>query len=184
MFLGNLKVPGSPLSLLILSGQTGSHLVQVGLQVQGLLGDLVFHLLLVGQDSVQGTLVLLRSLWVPSPLEGLSLNLHLRRMGLEDPRFQALPVRLGFLAPHEHLGILGHLGHLLPGMDGASRQRVLGVLVPPVLPWVLEVHWGLAGCTVKQRNAHYKRGFLLLPLRGGTAAPLLCVNQDFIRVKL
>jgi hypothetical protein len=51
------------------------HLVQVGLQVQGLLGDLVFHLLLVGQDSVQGTLVLLRSLWVPSPLEGLSLNL-------------------------------------------------------------------------------------------------------------
>lgn len=77
MFLGNLKVPDSPLSLLILSGQTGSHLVQVGLQVQGLLGDLVFHLLLVGQDSVQGALVLLRSLWVPSPLEGLSLNLHL-----------------------------------------------------------------------------------------------------------
>lgn len=51
------------------------HLVQVGLQVQGLLGDLAFHLLLVGQDSVQGSLVLLRSLWVPSPLEGLSLNL-------------------------------------------------------------------------------------------------------------
>lgn len=51
------------------------HLVRVDLQAQGLLGDLVVHQFLVGQDSVLGHLVLLRSLWVPSPLEGLSLNL-------------------------------------------------------------------------------------------------------------
>lgn len=63
-------------SLLRLPVNTATHhLVQVGLQVQGLLGDLVFHQLLVGQDSSLGGLVLLRSLWVPSPLEVLSLNL-------------------------------------------------------------------------------------------------------------
>lgn len=115
----------------------------MGLRARGVLGDLVFHQLLVGRDSMPKVLALPRSLWVPSPLEGLSLNLHLQWTGLGAPRVQGLLARLGFLAPHEHLGILGHLWHLLPGMDGVSRLEVLGVLVLPVLPWVLGVHWGL-----------------------------------------
>lgn len=41
------------------------------------------------------------------------------------------------------------------------------------------------GCTVKQHNTLYKRGFLLLHTgEGSPLAPLLCVNQDFIKVKL
>lgn len=51
------------------------HLVQVGLEAQGLLGAPFFHLHLVDQDRVQGSPGLLRSLCVPFLLEGLSLNL-------------------------------------------------------------------------------------------------------------
>lgn len=113
------------------------------LQAQGLLGDLVFHQLLVDLDIVLGGLVLLKSLWVPSPLEGLSSNLYLQQMGLGAPWGQGLQARLDFLVPHEPLGILGHLWHLLPGMDGASRQGVLGGLALHVLPWALGVRWDL-----------------------------------------
>lgn len=92
---------------------------------------------------MQGGLGLLRSLCVPFLLEGLSLNLHLRWTGLGGPWVQGLLALLGVLDPLEHLGILDRPWHLLLGMDGASRQGVLGGLVLRVLPWVLGVHWDL-----------------------------------------